>query len=395
MSKSPLAVLMVLALLVGADDLAIAAANTPAFYVGTCKPAKADFTTIQAAVSAVPPGSTINVCPGVYQEQVTITRPLTLQGVQTGNNAQVVITTPAGTSLGATVPVAIPVVALVAVSNSGGAVDISGVTIDGEGIVVSDTGVPVTGILYNSTPGTLDRVLVQNFAPFNADAVGITFRDDLAASPINVVQNSTVSFPLARNANRITGVSADTGIVLNDFSNSGGTITLSITNDYVSGAGLGIDIRDSVAATVTGNVVNGATTNGTTQGEGADVAATSGPVKINNNSILNVNLGVVLLGQLGTASTTVSNNTIVSSVKGMSVTPGGSITINGNQLISPANAPSGSAGFDFACATSLPTVAGNTVIGATVGLANVPAGLSLQKNAGTFINVPIVEQLCE
>ena len=34
------------------------------FYVGTCKPGS--FTTIAAAISAVPAGSTINVCPGTY-----------------------------------------------------------------------------------------------------------------------------------------------------------------------------------------------------------------------------------------------------------------------------------------------------------------------------------------
>src|ERR687885_1288135 len=37
-----------------------------------CK--KADFTTIQAAVTAASPGTTILVCPGTYQESVTITK---------------------------------------------------------------------------------------------------------------------------------------------------------------------------------------------------------------------------------------------------------------------------------------------------------------------------------
>jgi pectin methylesterase-like acyl-CoA thioesterase len=36
------------------------------------------YQTIQAAVIAVPAGSTIEVCPGTYPEQVVISKPLTL-----------------------------------------------------------------------------------------------------------------------------------------------------------------------------------------------------------------------------------------------------------------------------------------------------------------------------
>ena len=49
--------------------------------VGTCMSGKPQFPTIQAAVNAVPPLSTINVCPGSYPEQVVITQPVTLAGV--------------------------------------------------------------------------------------------------------------------------------------------------------------------------------------------------------------------------------------------------------------------------------------------------------------------------
>jgi hypothetical protein len=39
----------------------------------------AQFTSINAAVSAAPPGATIRVCPGVYRESVVVDKPLTLQ----------------------------------------------------------------------------------------------------------------------------------------------------------------------------------------------------------------------------------------------------------------------------------------------------------------------------
>ena len=51
-----------------------------------------NFTTISAAVAGVPAGATIQVCPGVYPEQVTITQPLTLKGIHSGNANRAVIT---------------------------------------------------------------------------------------------------------------------------------------------------------------------------------------------------------------------------------------------------------------------------------------------------------------
>jgi pectin methylesterase-like acyl-CoA thioesterase len=42
--------------------------------------AGAHFSTIQSAVDAAPPGTTIRVCPGTYSENVRITTPLTLVG---------------------------------------------------------------------------------------------------------------------------------------------------------------------------------------------------------------------------------------------------------------------------------------------------------------------------
>ena len=63
--------------------------------VGTCKPGTS-FSKIQLAVNAASPGSTIDVCPGTYPEQVTIAESLTLQGVVSANSARPVITVPAG-----------------------------------------------------------------------------------------------------------------------------------------------------------------------------------------------------------------------------------------------------------------------------------------------------------
>ena len=49
--------------------------------VGTCK-AGIQFATIGAAITASPVGATINVCPGIYPEQVTINKDLTMKGIE-------------------------------------------------------------------------------------------------------------------------------------------------------------------------------------------------------------------------------------------------------------------------------------------------------------------------
>lgn len=62
----------------------------------TCQPGLVHFATIQAAVSAVPFGATVLVCPGTYAEQVMITQPLTLKGVTDGVSGAAIIAVPAG-----------------------------------------------------------------------------------------------------------------------------------------------------------------------------------------------------------------------------------------------------------------------------------------------------------
>ena len=61
------------------------------YYVGNCKVHSGYYTTIQAAVSAVPSGSTVEVCPGIYYEQVVISQPLTLEAIPNWSTGTVTI----------------------------------------------------------------------------------------------------------------------------------------------------------------------------------------------------------------------------------------------------------------------------------------------------------------
>ena len=78
-------------ILVGLSGRSLTAATVS---VGTCATGGTHFTTIQAAVNAVAAGSTIQVCPGNYPEQVVIKENLTLTGVRSGNAENPVLVIP-------------------------------------------------------------------------------------------------------------------------------------------------------------------------------------------------------------------------------------------------------------------------------------------------------------
>src|SRR5215469_3963069 len=132
------------------------------FAVGTCRPRLKSFTTIQAAVSTVPAGSTVLVCPGTYPEQVTITQALSLQGLADSNLDEAIITIPSA-GLTTVVPSVFGEnVAAQLLVQTTGVVNITNITTDGTG---GDSGCAswLAGIFYASgSSGTLARVRTRN-----------------------------------------------------------------------------------------------------------------------------------------------------------------------------------------------------------------------------------------
>src|SRR5579864_1993608 len=114
--------LLIVGLLLGIQT---AVATTLA--VGRCRPMLTSFTTIQAAVLASAVGGTVEVCPGTYREQVTISAPLTLEGVSFGSAARAVIAVPATGMVVNTTSLfgGLPVAAQVLVTVGSGTINIS------------------------------------------------------------------------------------------------------------------------------------------------------------------------------------------------------------------------------------------------------------------------------
>src|ERR1700687_2327917 len=126
MSRLRVLFLLAIGLLLGVHPMLAAT-----FAVGTCKPSLPSYATISLAVSSVPPGSTVLVCPGTYAEQVTIAQPLTLQGIAIGNAGQAVITVPGSGLAVVTTGLGYSVAPQVHVTT--GPVNISDITVDGTG----------------------------------------------------------------------------------------------------------------------------------------------------------------------------------------------------------------------------------------------------------------------
>lgn len=224
--------------------------------VGSCKNL-VSFATIQAAVNAVPAGSTIDICPGTYTEQISINKSLTLTGVAMGTSDAAVILPPAAglsqntTSLATGNPIAAHVWVL-----GPATVNLNNLIVDSLGNGQSGCGQPtLVGILYQNASGTLNHVATRNqwIGASESDAtsngcqtgLGIFVQSgNSGTSTVNVTNSSVHDYQ----KNGITG-------------NEPGT-TINVSGSDVVGQGAtngaaenGIQIGFGASGTLTGNMV--------------------------------------------------------------------------------------------------------------------------------------------
>ena len=224
--------------------------------VGTCKNL-VTFTSIQAAVNAVPSGSTIDICPGTYNEQISINKSVTLVGVPVNTSDAVIILPPTAglgpntTSLATGNPIAAQIWVL-----GPATVNINNLVVDSIGNGQSGCGQPtLVGVLYQNASGTLNHVATRNqwIGGSESDAgsngcqtgLGIFVQSgNSGTSTVNVMNSSVHDYQ----KNGITG-------------NEVGT-TLNVTGSDIVGQGAtngaaenGIQIGFGAAGTLTGNMV--------------------------------------------------------------------------------------------------------------------------------------------
>jgi hypothetical protein len=163
--------------------------------VGSCKTG-VQFATIQAAVNASPAGTTIDVCPGTYPEQVTIPKKLTVIGIPNlPNDAAAVVAPNGGVVVNATDIFGNPVAAQIFVDSATG-VTISHLTVDGSANGLSGCSTNLEGIYYQNSSGTITDNAVRNQILVPADEgcqVGLAINvESDTGTPTVVISNNSV-----------------------------------------------------------------------------------------------------------------------------------------------------------------------------------------------------------
>jgi hypothetical protein len=263
------------------------------YEVGGCKTGAGyvNFTTISAAVTGVPAGSRIEICPGTYPEQVTITQPLTLQGIASGNANRAVITlNPNGGFVPNVTSIQLgPVYAQVLVENvsPAGPVDIIGITVDGSGANAGCSSLTLAGIFYASdTSGTVNEVTARN--QVNGDcAWGIWVENGGGTNATATIENSSV---------RNQGTSGG-GIGVFTFTPT--TLTATVSGNFLSNAG-GNAILSSTNGEISGNVVTAST-------YPAPVVYADGPLVVSGNTLADAVEGLTIDSANAVESNTLSN----------------------------------------------------------------------------------------
>jgi hypothetical protein len=239
----------------------------------SCKPSLASYPTISQAVSSVPAGSTIFICPGTYAEQVVITKKLTLEGVAgngsmgsaaTGSNNPVVVSPSGGVLVNSNDLYPYggdpnqPTAAQILVQTPSNAlptpivVNISNITVDGSNNGLGDCTIDLVGIYYQNASGTVNHVTTRfqelppaDFGCQDGLAIYVQSGYGTGGSAVVTVENSSVH-DYDKN-----GITAD----------GSGTIA-TITGNYIVGIGAtaviaqnGIQLSDGAGGKISNNTV--------------------------------------------------------------------------------------------------------------------------------------------
>lgn len=344
----------VLLVMLLSTQFALASGN---FAVGTCRPRLRSFSTIQAAVSGVPAGSTVLVCPGTYPEQVTISQPLNLEGLSDSNLDEAIVTIPNG-GLTTIVPSIFSenVTPQVLVQTTG-VVNITNITTDGTG---GDSACVnwLAGIFYASgSSGTVARVRTRNEIDTGC-GVGIWVENGGTTGTRIQVQGSSLHD------------SDSAGMVLGAGASS--SLNIDLRDNFVSTSGTSsIDI---LASGVTGDITDNDLTSAV-----AGIFDLSNGLTINANGISATQFGAVLFG-----TATLQSNDIMNTMDGVSLNVPGS-SLQGNRITE-----SSTAAVEFNCNAA--NVSHNVINDAVIGLNDVPAGFN---GNNTFANTgAVTANLC-
>lgn len=343
--------------------------------VGTCKNL-VHFSTIQSAVNAVPANSTIDICPGVYAEQISINKSLTLTGVSNGTADGVVVVSPsAGLAANATsLSSGDPLTAHLWVLGPA-TVSLNNLTVDSLGNGITGCAPVLIGILYQNASGTINHIVTRNqwIGASESDpnlngcqtGLGVFVQSGNSGTSTVTVENSSVH---DYQKNGITG-------------NETGT-TITVSNNDVVGQGStdgaaenGVQIAFGAAGGVNANFITDDVWAPDTITDPGDAAAgiliydTTGFLSVKNNTVGNTQYGITVdtdTGDSGDASITGNK------VFGTRIFDGIDVCSNGNAVTSNTvtNSAESAIHMDASCGSTgnSNNVSSNIMIDACVGI---------------------------
>jgi parallel beta-helix repeat protein len=372
----------------------VAAGTNPA-----CKPSLVHFATIQLAVNAVPAGSTVDVCPGTYPEQVVINKNLTLQGVADAGQDAAVIVAPGGGLLPNTSSLATgnPIAAQILVQAPATSVKLSNLTVDGSNNGITGgcpgTGSPVPdpmGIYYQNASGTVTRASVLNEV-LGAGLTGCQGGLGIfvqsgggGTSTVSITNNNVENYQ----KNGITGNEAGTTVTI-----KGNTV---IGQGPTSGAAENsIQIGFGATGSISGNTVGSDVWAPDVFGDTGDAAAgllvyASQSVAITSNNVNNTQYGIALAGDPSNGSA--DHNVVTKNTVSATHLYDG-IDLCGNYNTASNNAINGSdesgVHVDDTCNTGATgnTATFNTINSACAGILIGPSASSPTTSPNTYYNV--------
>lgn len=346
--------------------------------VGSCLTGPPQYATIQSAVNANPPGTTIRICPGSYPEQVMITKTLVLSGVENDSGVTPVVVPPAtGIVQNATgLADGSAVGAQILVQNASG-VNIMGLTVDGAGNQLTCT-MDLIGIYYQNASGNVSLNVARN------QNLGTGSQ---CQSGEGIYAQS--GYDYSGTANVVVANNNVYGYQKNGVSGDGDTLTMTIEGNDVVGAGPdpyvaqnGIQITNGTKGTIQNNTLsNDVYTGATYSATGILIYAASG-LNLKGNTIADTQ-GVVIYsgGSAGSADqTTIVNNHVYQT----DTYDGIDACSNGNTIVSNVVFGSSEGGIhlDDSCTESNGAASGNNNSVTQNRINDVCAGLLLGSGTG-------------
>jgi hypothetical protein len=337
------------------------------YEVGGCKTGSAykNFTTIEAAVISVPVGATIQVCPGIYPEQVTIISPLTLQGISFGNADRAVITinpngilTPNVTSItGESLYAQVLVINV----QPPGPVNIIGMTVDGTGGTQGcANGSGIAGIFYASgTSGTVNGVTTRNQQSCGLGN-GVWVENGVAPSESIIIENSSIH---DMDQTGIMAVTEQEAPALSVTAHANFLSVPTLTGNFPGGV-----LLQGAGGTLNQNVITGGDTFGIFDTGSISTAAAA--VTISGNTVADISGGGLGDGiYLGAGAIQAESNRISNVVTAFDTVGGTNPVVQSNTTMNTTNA------FDLRCSSGA-TITGNVFNDSQVAFQQAPSLIS-------------------